>query len=92
LPTITEPAGCKINLKSHIKNPNSTKTNSDLDTIHYKWSIDSNIMLLTYHTEAFKTTMDHLQNVTATSINNIMVAVEKARVISDNNNKTVHTI
>jgi hypothetical protein len=87
--TITVPAGCQINLKSNIIQLDSTTTDSDLETIHYKWSWDSNVLFLMYQTDAFESTIFHLKNLTAISINNINIAVEKAMAMTQSDNKTV---
>jgi hypothetical protein len=39
---ITVPPGCQVDLKSHIITLDSATTDSDLETIHYEWSWDSN--------------------------------------------------
>jgi hypothetical protein len=65
-------------LKSHIIQHDSATADFDLETIHYEWSWDSNVLFLTYHTEAFETTIIHLQNLTAISIDSINAAMEEA--------------
>jgi hypothetical protein len=49
--------------------PNSSQS------IHDKWSWDSNYRFQTYHTEAFETTIIHYQNLT--TITSINAAVEE---------------
>jgi hypothetical protein len=66
------PPGCQVDLKSHIITPDSATmdsatTDSDLETIHYKWSWDSNIMFPRYHKQEFKATLTHLKNINAIS-------------------------
>ena len=45
--TITVPPGCQVNLREHVIQPDTATTDSDLETIHYEWSWDSN-MLFSY--------------------------------------------
>jgi hypothetical protein len=75
--TITVPAGCDITLKSHIIQLDSATTDSDLDTIHYKWSYNSNVLFPNCHVEEFETKVEHLQNLTAASIISIKAALEE---------------
>ncbi len=53
-------AGCHINLESHIIQPDSATTNWDLETIHYEWSLDSNMLFPKYLFVEFETTVAHL--------------------------------
>jgi hypothetical protein len=62
---------------------------SDLETIHYEWSWDSNTMFPKYHTNQFEATLIHLRNITAISIDNINEAVATALARSKSGNKTV---
>jgi hypothetical protein len=78
MPTVL--AGCRINLKSHIIQPNSA-------TIYYDWSYNSNVLFSSYHTNALETTVTHLQNLTAISINSIRAAMEEAKLKSASDNK-----
>ena len=87
--TVTVPPGCLVNLKEHVIQPDTATTDSDLETIHYEWSWDSNVLFPTYNTEAFEATMIHLQNLTTVSINNINEAVATAMANSKSGNKTV---
>jgi hypothetical protein len=89
LATITVPPGCHLDLKSHIITPDSATTDSDLETIHYEWSWDSNIMFPKYHTNEFEATLIHLKNVTSMTIDNINEAVARATANSKFGNKTV---
>jgi hypothetical protein len=86
--SITVPPGCQVHLKSHIT-PDSATTDSDLETIHYEWSWDSNTMFPKYHTSKFEATLVHLRNLTALSIHNINEAVAQAMARSKSGNKTV---
>jgi hypothetical protein len=87
--TITIPAGCRITLKSHIIQPDSATTDSDLETIHYEWFYYSNELFPKYHIEQFETRVAHLQNLTAASINSIRASVEESRFRSASDNRTV---
>jgi hypothetical protein len=87
--TITVSPGCQVDLKSHIITPDSATTDSDLETIHYEGSWDSNIMFPKYHTNKFEATLIHLRNNTAISIDNINEAVAMAMARSKSGNKTV---
>jgi hypothetical protein len=87
--SITVPPGCQVDLKSHIITPDSATMDSDLETIHYKWSWDSNTMIPKYHAGEFEATLVHLRNLTALSIDNINEAVAKAMARSKSGNKTV---
>jgi hypothetical protein len=78
-----------VDLKSHIITPDSAKTDSDLETIHYKWSWDSNIIFPKYQTNKFGATLVHLRNIIAISIDNINEAVATAMARSRSGNKTV---
>jgi hypothetical protein len=87
--TITVPPGCQVDLKSLIITPDSATTDSDLETIHYEWSWDSNIMFPRYYTNELEATKIHLSNITAISIDNINAAVATAMANSKSGNKTV---
>ena len=87
--TITVPPGCQVDLKSHIITPDSATTDSDLETIHYEWSWDSNIMFPKFHTNEFEATLIHLKNLTAITIDNINEAVATATANSKFGNKTI---
>jgi hypothetical protein len=87
--TITVPPGCQVDLKSHIITPDSATTDSDLETIHYEWSWDSNTMFPKYHTVEFEATLNHLKNVTAMTIDNINEAVASALANNKSGNKTI---
>jgi hypothetical protein len=78
-----------MDLKSHILTPDSATTDSDLETIHYEWSWDSNIMFPKYHTYEFEVTLIHLRNITAISIDHINEAVATALAESKSSDKTV---
>ena len=86
---ITVQPGCQVDLKSHVIQPDSATTDSDLETIHYEWSWDSNVLFPTYHTQEFEATIIHLKNITAISIENINAAVASALANSKASNKTV---
>ena len=87
--SITVPPGCQVDLKSHIITPDSATTDSDLETIHYEWSWDSNTMFPRYHTSEFEATIVHLKNLSALSIHNINEAVAQAIARSKSGNKTI---
>jgi hypothetical protein len=87
--TITVPPGCQVDLKSHIITPDSATTDSDLETIHYEWSWDSNKLFPKNHTYEFEGILIHLRNISAISIDNINEAVAKAMARSKSGNKTV---
>ncbi len=85
--SITVPAGCQIQLQSHYIQPDLATTDSDLETVHYKWTRDSSVLFPTNHKEAFQATVEHLQNLSTVSVDAAM-----ASAIANNNhdNKTVH--
>jgi hypothetical protein len=87
--TITVPPGCLVHLKSHIIQHDTATTDSDLEIIHCEWSWDLNTLFPKYHTEAFKNTIIHLQNLTTISIDNFNKAVEIAMAKSKSDYKTV---
>jgi hypothetical protein len=74
----TVPSGCQVDLKTHIIQPDSLTTDSNLETINYKWSWDSNALFPMYNTFEFEATIIHLRNLTAISIDNNNVAVATA--------------
>jgi hypothetical protein len=55
--TITVSPRCQLDLKSQIIQPDSAATDSDLKTIHYKWSWESIILFTTYRTFEFEATL-----------------------------------
>ncbi len=63
---------------------------SDLETIYYKWSWDSNVLFPTYHNEAFKVTIHHLQNLTTISVETINAAMADTMAKSRSDNKTMY--
>ena len=79
----------QYHLREHVIQPDTATTDSDLETIHYEWSWDSNVLFPKYHTESFEAAMIHLQNLTAVSIDNINAAVATAMANSKTGNKTV---
>jgi hypothetical protein len=83
------PPGCLVNLKYHVIQPDTAITNSDLEIAHYVWFWDLNTLFQKYHTEAFESTILHLQNLTAISIDNINKAVEEAMAKSHSDYKAV---
>ena len=60
-----------------------------METIHYEWSWDSNVLFPTYHKTEFEATIIHLRNISAISIDNINAAVASALANSQASNKTV---
>ncbi len=71
--TITVPPGCIVNLISHMIQPDTATTYTDLDTIYY----DSNILFPKYLMEAFEAASSHLQNLTPISIYKINTALKE---------------
>jgi hypothetical protein len=59
-------------LKSNVIRPDSKTKDSDLETIHSEWSLDSNVLFLTFHTETFEATIFHRKNLASISIDNII--------------------
>jgi hypothetical protein len=68
---ITVTPKCQVRLKSHIIQPDSATTDSDLDKIHYEWSWYSNFLYTTFHIFKYDSTLFHLKNLTAIWIANI---------------------
>ncbi len=86
---ITVPPGCQVYLRWHSIQPDSTTTNSDLETIHTEWSWDSNFLFPTYHTQEFEQTIRHSNNEAAMTKDNISSAVTAAFINSESVNKTM---
>jgi hypothetical protein len=70
--------GCQVDLKSHNIQQDSATTDSNLETINYEWSWDSDVLFLTYHAQEYETTIKHLKNVTSITINNVNLTVAVA--------------
>jgi hypothetical protein len=83
-----------FNHHSTSRLPNTAKvslhSDSDLETIHYEWTWNWNVLFPTYHNEAFKATINHLQNLTAISVETINAAMAEAMAQSHSGNKRVH--
>jgi hypothetical protein len=79
--TIRVLAGCQIQLQSHFIQPDSATTDSDLDTIHNKWTWDLNVLFPTYHKEVVHDYLKDTEQIKnknpnqVTSSNNVRIIV-----------------
>ena len=89
IPTLIQYPYSNVSVKSHIIQPDSATTDSDPETIHFKWSWDSNVLFPTYHNEAFEATIHHLQNLTAISVKTINAVMADVMAKSHSDNKAV---
>jgi hypothetical protein len=80
--TATVPPGCKLKLKTHLIDPDTTTVDEDLEAIHYEWIWKENEIFHHFHLPEFSETIQNSLNSTSLSIDFVNTAVSLQNKLS----------